>query len=363
MCESENEARDNGYWFYKYMCENHSEINCIYAIKRDSKDYDRVSEMGKTIEFGSFQHWIYYLAASINISSQKSGKPNAALCYFLEIYDLLRNKRLFLQHGVIINNCEWLHYGQTKMNVFVCGAFPEYGYVNEKFGYPAGSVQYLGLCRYDGLHGARVNKKRILIMPTWRKWITDNDKRTVELEGGKQFTNTEYFTRWSGLLQNKRLNEMINTGGYEVVFYPHREMQRYISCFEAIETQVVIANWKKWDIQELLKSSAIMITDYSSVFFDFIYMKKPVIFYQFDEEKFRSNQYKEGYFDYHQNPFGKSFKSETEIVSELNSLAGRGFKVDQTFIEGHQEYFKLYDQLNCERNYLAAKQLEGSGEI
>ena len=26
-----------------------------------------------------------------------------------------------------------------------------------------------------------------------------------------------------------------------------------------------------------------MVTDYSSVFFDFAYMKKPIVFYQFDE--------------------------------------------------------------------------------
>ena len=41
-----------------------------------------------------------------------------------------------------------------------------------------------------------------------------------------------------------------------------------------------------------------MITDYSSVFFDFSYMRKPVIFYQFDEKKFRKAQYAEGYFSY-----------------------------------------------------------------
>lgn len=43
----------------------------------------------------------------------------------------------------------------------------------------------------------------------------------------------------------------------------------------------------KYDVQQLLKESLLLITDYSSVFFDMMYMNKPVIFYQFDENQYR----------------------------------------------------------------------------
>ena len=36
------------------------------------------------------------------------------------------------------------------------------------------------------------------------------------------------------------------------------------------------------DINDLYILSDVIITDYSSVFMDFVYMKKPVVFYQFD---------------------------------------------------------------------------------
>ena len=32
ICESEKEARDNGYWLFKYIRENHPEENVIYVI-------------------------------------------------------------------------------------------------------------------------------------------------------------------------------------------------------------------------------------------------------------------------------------------------------------------------------------------
>ena len=94
ICERENEARDNGYWFFKYMCENHPEIESVYAINTKGTDFNKVRTIGKTIQFGSLKHWIYYFSAKYNISSQKEGKPNAALCYVLEVYLGARKNRI-----------------------------------------------------------------------------------------------------------------------------------------------------------------------------------------------------------------------------------------------------------------------------
>lgn len=40
-----------------------------------------------------------YLTAKVNISSQKGGKPNYAVCYLLEVYGILRNSRVFYNMG------------------------------------------------------------------------------------------------------------------------------------------------------------------------------------------------------------------------------------------------------------------------
>ena len=102
ICDYEMEARDNPYWLFRYICKHHPEQEVVYAINYHSPDYRRVAKLGKTVPYGSLKHWIYYLAASKNISSQKGGKPNAAVCYVLEVSGLLNNTRVFLQHGIII---------------------------------------------------------------------------------------------------------------------------------------------------------------------------------------------------------------------------------------------------------------------
>ena len=133
ICDNENEARDNGYWLYKYIREHHKEQDVMYAINKKSTDYARVKDLGPVVQYGSFMHWLYYLTASKNISSQKEGKPNAAVCYLLEVYGILKNKRIFLQHGITKDDVEFLHYKNTKMRMFVCAVEREYQYVKEKF--------------------------------------------------------------------------------------------------------------------------------------------------------------------------------------------------------------------------------------
>ena len=70
----------------------------------------------------------------------------------------------------------------------------------------------------------------------------------------------------------------------------------------------------------MIKKSALLITDFSSVFFDFGYMKKPIIYYQFDNELFRSNHYKEGYFSYERDGFGPVATKENDLISYIKKL-------------------------------------------
>ena len=50
ICEEPAEARDNGYVFFKFLTQN-TKQKCIYAIKRNSPDYQKVKTLGETIQF------------------------------------------------------------------------------------------------------------------------------------------------------------------------------------------------------------------------------------------------------------------------------------------------------------------------
>ena len=54
----------------------------------------------------------------------------------------------------------------------MCTAEREFQYIKEKFGYPDGWIQKTGLCRFDNLFDTSQGKRQILVMPTWRNWIS-----------------------------------------------------------------------------------------------------------------------------------------------------------------------------------------------
>ncbi len=355
ICDNENEARDNGYWLFRYIREQHKEQDVIYAINKKSPDYIRVKDLGIVVQYGSFMHWIYYLSASKNISSQKEGKPNAAVCYLLEVYGILKNTRIFLQHGITKDDAEFLHYKNTKMRLFVCAVEEEYQYVREQFGYPEGWVQNLGFCRFDNLYDTSVGKRQLLVMPTWRNWISTPTSRSYELEDIDNFKNTAYYKHWVGLLQSKRLHRLLEEENITLVFYPHRGMQKYLKYFELDHSNIVLAKWPEYDVQELLKESNLLITDYSSIAMDFAYMKKPLFYYQFDYEMFRRGQYKEGYFSYQEDGFGPVSDNLEALLGQVEQCVKNNFKMDAEYKARTKHFYTQVDQSNCRRNYEAIR--------
>lgn len=358
ICEDRFEARDNGYELFKYIRETYPNKKVYYAIDFKSCDYPKVKKLGNIIKYGSINHWFIYLISEKNISSQKGGKPNAAVCYLLEVYGILRNKRVFLQHGIIMNDCEWLYYKNTKIRLFICGAKPEYDYVKSKFGYPEKNIKYLGLCRFDQLHGISINKKQIVFMPSWRNWIVLKSKNSKKYDDISHFKNTEYYKKIQEFICNKKIIEFLEKNEIDLYFYPHRNMQIYIDNFKTLSNRIKIVSAKDIDIKKLLQESALMITDYSSVSMDFAYMKKPVIYYQFDLEKFREGQYGEGYFSYNIDGFGPVCDNVEQVYNELEVYAKNNFDIKNEDIEKHLKFFPIYDNENCKRNFEAIESLE-----
>lgn len=355
LCDSPCEAADNAFWLFKYIRKNKPDIDVCFAISKNVPDYEKVKLLGEVVPYGSLKHWIYYLAADKNISSQKSGKPNAAVCYVLEVYGILKNKRVFLQHGIITADLTFLHYEHTKMNLFVTSTYDEWKYVDGIYGYPDGYVQQLGLCRFDGLHDYCIKQNRLLIMPTWRMYIrnqiTSNDKEVAI----KEFKETEYFKYWNALLTDAGFIKFIEKNNIEVSFYPHREMRTFVDAFNFESKHIRILSYKETDVQELLKEAAFLITDYSSVSMDFAYMKKPLLYYQFDYEQFREGHHPEGYFSFKEDGLGPVCESVKKVIETLKQFYDdkEGFVNKEKYLMRHQNYFDLYDTNNCQRNFEA----------
>lgn len=356
VCDNGTEAADNGFVFFKYVCETHPEQDCVFAVNKNSPDREKVEQVGNTVNYGSFKHWILYLTARVNISSQKGGKPNYAVCNLLEVYGILKNSRVFLQHGIIYNDLEFLHYKNSKMSMFMTSTERERSFIVERFGYSEKSVKLTGIARLDNLHGFQVEQGQILVMPTWREWLgnstlTKNLKKNVA-----DFVKTDYYKNWNELLASDKLKEICEKYRLKVMFYLHRDAQRFADCFELDSRYVTVCKYPEYKVDELLKSSAFLITDYSSIHMDFAYMKKPIAYFQFDYDRFYSEHYREGYFTFSEDGFGPTFSDSKELTAYVESSAKNGFENDEKYLKRHSSFFTLYDTENCKRNYEAIKE-------
>lgn len=349
ICEDKMEARDNGFSFFEYINKNHPEILSYYAISYKSKDYFKVKKIGKVIKYSSIKHWIFYLNCKYNISSQKAGNPDAAICYVLGKLGINKNKNIFLQHGITINKAEWLFYKNTNIRLFICGAKPEYDYIKKYFGYPKENICYTGFSRFDNYFNIECNKKQIVLMPSWREWIASKNEFSKKYEDTSDFQKTEYYQKYKSLINNQKLINFLENNEIILYFYPHRNMQKYINYFNSPCKNIIIVTNKDIDIKTLLVESSLMITDYSSVAMDFAYMKKPVIYYQFDEKRFREAQYDKGYFDYRNDGFGEVVLDEDRLIDSLINSYKNNFKLSSKYIKKYEFFFPLCDNKNNER--------------
>ncbi|MBR3220500.1 CDP-glycerol glycerophosphotransferase family protein, partial [Candidatus Saccharibacteria bacterium] len=265
ISERGTEARDNAYHFYKYLKKYHPDINVKYIITKDSPDRHKIAPRDR-VDYGSKTHFILFLTAGKLISSHIMGcSPDASLFSRLDAAGKLKimGQKIFLQHGIIKDDIPYLYKDRTNLDLFSCSAQAEYQFVLDNFGYDKDVVKCTGLARYDSLKNSV--KKQILVMPTFRR----------QLNYVHNFKHTNFYQHWNSFLQNPELIKFLEKTETTLVFYPHYQLQKRIKDFSSVHPLIKIADSKHYDVQQLLNESKLLITDYSSVHFDFAYLNKP----------------------------------------------------------------------------------------
>lgn len=270
-------AQDTGYRLFEHIRQKHPNKNCYYIIEQDSPELRNVDSLGNILFYKSKKHVLYTLMAKRIISSH-----HPDYLYPLrsdEFMKKIKAKKVFIQHGVLgTKNLEHFYSKNSpgfSTDLFLVSSEIEKNIVVNDFEYRSSEVAITGLSRFDSLFENDIETKRqLLIIPTWREWLVRDDI----------FLESEYYERYKELVHSEDLHRLSVENNFEVVFCLHPNMQKFSHYFESAPLRVV--NQGEVDVQDLLKNSAMMITDYSSVAFDFSFLDKPVIYYQFDRKRF-----------------------------------------------------------------------------
>ncbi|MGO1923786.1 MAG: CDP-glycerol glycerophosphotransferase family protein [Jeotgalicoccus sp.] len=334
-------AQDNGYAFYKYLQDN-TEVNAYYTIESGAPDYDKIKSDPHVLKFGSVEHFEIAFKAGVLLGTHdlENLLPYKPARGFFNYEDTVK---VFLQHGVLGRKRVEYHkkYYDLPFDLFIVSSEPEkYDVVMKKLGYDDEDVAITGLARFDSL--PRGNKtKDILLMPTWRDWINTDEV----------FLSSQYFHNYNGLIHNERLIKLLEDNDVQLNFYPHYRAQMYFND-EILNpsNNIKFIQLGTRTVQELLIDHSLLITDYSSVSFDFTLMNKPVIYYHFDVRKFfRQGKLRPLFHTF----IGDIARTEDDLIDLIEQQIKLNFQSNHPDISG---IFKYQDHHNSARIYDSVKE-------
>ena len=171
--------------------------------------------------------------------------------------------------------------------------------------------------------GLPSDKKVILYAPTFR----DN-----------QHTSGVGYTYKLGI-DFKRLQSLFSDE-YVILFRTHYFISNNFSFNEYKDFIYNVSGYD--DVNDLYLISDILITDYSSVFFDYANLKRPMLFYMYDLDLYK-NKLRDFYIDINELP-GPIVENMDDLISELKSI--NDYDIN---------YRDKYDVFNKKYNYLDNK--------
>lgn len=356
-----NVAGDNGEAMFNYLAQkDDSEIEAYFVINKDCEDYERLCKIGKVVPRLSKQHLLLQLVADYIVSS---GGDEYIINPWYEsdecsevVRDLLaRKKYVFLQHGVIMNDLSvWLNRYSKNIKGFVCAARREAESILQgKYYYDDRNVWLTGLPRHDLLY--REERKLIVIMPTWRKYLSSGDGTVNYLKD--DFRNTEYFKFYNELVNNERLIEYAEERGYKIAFMPHPGIRRHGLKYFTRDSRVQFFDFSV-AYKDVFAWANLIVTDYSSAVMDFALLKKPVVYCQFDKERFFTDHtVKPGYFSYENDGFGEVTYDLDSLINVIIEYIRDDCNVHEPYLSRMNEFFAFHDKENCDRVYQRIKEL------
>jgi len=325
---------DSPKYIYEYIAQNHPEYECVWAINDGAK----IPYGAKTVKRFSFQY-AYYLAVSkylvFNVRPPLWYRKREEQV-FLETWHGTPLKRLvFDQDTSASPKYKQQFYRQRKDWDFLVSANPFstktfrscFLYEGEmlEYGYPRNDILYwpnkneIAQQLKEKL-GIPKAKKTILYAPTWRD--------------DQHYGSGQY--KFELALDLKLMKERLQDD-YVVLLRTHHYISDHIDVSGLGDFVINLSSYD--DISEIYLISDICITDYSSVFFDYANLKRPILFYTYDFDKYK-NQLRGFYIDMNTEVPGPLLYTSEQVVQAIEDI-------DEITEEYKERYDQFYDRFCC----------------
>ncbi|RRD38852.1 CDP-glycerol--glycerophosphate glycerophosphotransferase [Leptotrichia sp. OH3620_COT-345] len=343
---------DNGRAMYEYL-RSKNEIETFWIANIKSPVFNFIP--GKKLVKGSVKAYLYFMNAEVVLFSHSISADIVPYLFVIPIINRFHYKplKVFLNHGTVGFKVRMAMNRKTEKiaeelvrsyDINICDS--EYEKIIKRdswWNIDEEKIFVTGYPRYDKLYNTEIEKKEILFMPTWRNWIKA-EKDKIE--------DTKYFKNIIGLITDEKLNDFLEKKEITLNLYIHQLMHNYLGNFGSIKLRENVNLLpKEAEITKELMKSEILITDYSSVAYDFYYLNKPVVFFQFDKKEYTEKV--GSYVDLDKDLFGLGVYTIEKCVQKIIEISENDFRYDKETLKKSEElkekFLKYTDKENCKR--------------
>ncbi len=342
---------DNGYTQFKHDFAKKDGVKRYYVTNslKNKKDLFTPEERKYTVEWGTRKHhYLYFHAEKLMTAYIEEDVYTPFGKGPMRFYtDLHRPEVVYLQHGVMHADLSHLYsYEICSADKVVISSDFEKEKLSGKYNYKPEQLLLTGMPSLD-LVSKSESERKIMFSPSWRKNLIGAYKNGVRHTADEVFLKSVFYNETQKFLNSPRLAELLERYDYTLDFKNHPIFEPYNKYISSDCDRVHIVSGSA----DLAKY-ALMITDFSSIVFNFVYLGRPIVYFAPDYELFRSgmtHSYKRLDIPL-EDGFGPMTESADALLDELEALLKNGMKPDEKYIQRGASFFPYRDS-HCERLY------------
>ncbi|NHZ45720.1 bifunctional glycosyltransferase/CDP-glycerol:glycerophosphate glycerophosphotransferase [Nitratidesulfovibrio liaohensis] len=353
--DKDTEADDNAEHLYRWVLRNHPKLNAWFVLNRNSHDWKRLESEGfRLVPHGEMEYFALHLNCTHLISSQMDQYIFRPLneCY---TSDFVKPRFVCLPHGVTKDDVsDW--FNSIPFDLFVAATQDEARSITadqSRYIMSEKEVRLGGFPRYDNWLVPVERENIIFIMPTWRADLVGEwDGKGQRRAKNPHFYSSKFVQMWKGLFDDPRMKQLLTQHSYRVVFFAHPCFEDYIEDMPFPD--FVEKRSKRYgSMIDIMRKSKVMITDFSSVAYDMAYMRKPVVYYQYENKSdfTRSQRWVSGYIDYETMGFGPVCRDKDALFAALTDAVRADGVMPEVYQNRAENTFAYHDARCCERAF------------
>ena len=325
----------NAYLLFEYYIKN-NETNAYYVINVQSELYQTLLKKNQTnnlIPIHTHDNlyekiYPYLLNSKIIVNS----------FIYMDLQKVVSRvnylKYLFITHAIgyfktKVISVQFKNLRKDKRNIIISSPF-EYEKYKTQLKYSDSYMHKAGLPRYDRLNSIQRNiseNKCILISFTYRKYNNYVYKKSL------------YKKNLEALLNDTSLISFLKSQNIDIIYIQHhfdflRKRPFNQSSFQYIKYR------NQSFLSHYIEQCSLLITDFSTICFDFMFLNKPVLFYLIDF-KDKINFEEKIYMKYENNNiyFGNVFSELKLLIERIKNYTINNFNLENELKKKYESVF------------------------